>query len=157
MTGAPSPLVAAHDITTFACGQASLDDWLRGRALANQDTGASRTYVIAEGSRVVGYYALASGSVVAAEAPGKIRRNMPDPVPVMVLGRLAIDTAWQGKGLGADLLRDAVLRTIQAAEIGGISALLVHAIDEQAAAFYRRAGFIPSGIRPLTFFLLLPR
>jgi GNAT superfamily N-acetyltransferase len=156
MISPPVPLTSAFDVASFSSGSAALDDWLARRALANQDTGASRTYVIAETDRVIGYYALTNGSVAATEAPGKIRRNMPDPVPVMILGRLAIDRAWQGKGLGKDLLRDAVLRTLQAAEIAGIRALLVHAIDDRAAAFYERAGFIPSPIRNLTYFLLLP-
>jgi GNAT superfamily N-acetyltransferase len=153
MIAAPVLFNPEHDIGAFSSGTPSLDDWLRKRALANQDTGASRTYVIADGNRVVGYYALANGGVAASEAPGKIRRNMPDPVPVMILGRLAIDTTLQGKGLGSDLLRDAVLRTMQAAEIAGIRAMLVHALDERAAKFYERHGFMPSPMRPLTYFL----
>lgn len=153
MIKAPVLLTGAYDLAVFSCGQPSLDAWLQERALANQNTGASRTYVVVEGRRVVGYYALAAGSVAASEAPGKIRRNMPDPVPVMILGRLAVDRAWQGRGLGADLLHDAVLRTLQAARIGGIRALLVHALDERAAAFYLRSGFSASVVRPLTLFL----
>ena len=155
MISSPALLASAHDVTGFSCGTASLDMWLRKRALKNQDNGASRTYVVAEDGRVIGYYALASGSAVAAEAPGNIRRNMPDPVPVMILARLAIDGAWQGKGLGADMLRDAVLRTMQAAEIGGIRAMLVHALDDRAAEFYLRNGFKPSPLVPLSLFLLL--
>lgn len=155
MSLAPAPLTASHELAEFSCGEPALDDWLQRRALANQATGARRSYVLAEGRRVIGYYALASGSVAASDAPGKIRRNMPDPLPVMVLGRLAIDRAWQGKGLGADLLRDAVLRTLQAAEIAGIRAMLVHALNDRAAAFYVASGFQPSPIRPLTLFLPL--
>lgn len=155
MISPPAPLVSAHDVTRFSCGTPSLDTWLRKRALSNQGTGASRTYVMAENGQVVGYYALANGSVAASEAPGSVRRNMPDPVPVMILARLAIDGAWQGKGLGTDLLRDAVLRTMQAAEIGGIRALLVHALDDPAAVFYQRFGFKPSPVLPLTLFLEL--
>jgi GNAT superfamily N-acetyltransferase len=154
---APVLLTASHEVEGFDSGNPALDTWLRRRALVNQENGASRTYVLTEAKRVIGYYALASGSVAAAEAPGKIKRNMPDPVPVMILGRLAIDRRCQGKGLGTDLLRDAVLRTMQAAEIGGIRALLVHAVDERGAAFYLRAGFIASPVRPLTLLLLLPR
>ena len=152
---APVLLNPEHDVSAFSSGTSSLDEWLRKRALANQDTGASRTYVVANGNRVVGYYALANGSVAAIEAPAKIRRNMPDPLPVMILGRLAIDTALQGKGLGSDLLRDAVLRTMQVAEIAGIRAMLVHALDARAAKFYERSGFMPSPVRPLTYFLPL--
>ncbi len=155
MITAPVLLNPEHDVSVFSSGIQSLDEWLRKRALANQDTGASRTYVIADGNRVVGYYALASGSVAADETPGKIRRNMPDPLPVMILGRLAIDTALQGRGFGSDLLRDAVLRTMQAAEIAGIRAMLVHALDARAAKFYARSGFMASPVRPLTYFLPL--
>ncbi len=155
MITAPVLLAVTHDVSTFSSRTPVLDEWLRKRALNNQGTGASRTYVIADGVRVVGYYALANGSAAAIEAPGKIKRNMPDPVPVMILGRLAVDTTWQGKGLGSDLLRDAVLRTMQAAEIAGIRSLLVHAIDERAAKFYERAGLLRSPVKPLTYFLPL--
>ena len=155
MINAPVLLTAEHAIDQFNCGTPNLDGWLKTRALPNQTTGASRTYVLREGNRVVGFYALASGSVSMADAPGRIKRNMPDPIPVMILARFAIDMNFQGKGLGANLLRDAVLRTIQAAKIGGIRALLAHAKDESAAAFYERNGFIPSPIRPLTMFLPL--
>jgi GNAT superfamily N-acetyltransferase len=155
MISSPALLVSVHDVTRFSSGTPSLDLWLRKRALSNQDTGASRTYVLAEDGHVIGYYALANGSAAAADAPGSIKRNMPDPVPVMILARLAIDRAFQGKGLGADLLRDAVLRTMQAAEIGGIRAMLVHALDVRAAEFYLRFGFKPSPVLPLTLFLQL--
>jgi predicted N-acetyltransferase YhbS len=130
----------------------ALDDWLRRRALANQESGASRTHVVAIGRRVVGYYALAAGAVAPA-ATGRVRRNMPDPVPVMVLGRLAVDVGWQGRGLGRALLCDALLRTLQAADIAGIRAILVHAIDDDARRFYQRCGFRPSPIDPLTLMI----
>lgn len=156
MTSAPELLNSSHDVAAFDCGQPALNVWLKGgRALGNQSSGASRTYVITEGSRVVGYYALAVGGMAAADAPGRIRRNMPDPIPVMLLGRLAIDLSRQGKGLGFDLLRDAVMRTQQASAIAGIRALLVHAMDTNAARFYERAGFLSSPVRPLTYLLLL--
>lgn len=157
MIAAPVLLEAGHDLADFASGNMALDDWLRRRALANQDGGGSRTYVLAQDQWVVGYYALAIGSVAAAEAPGRVRRNMPDPIPIIILARLAINRSWQGKGLGSDLLRDAVIRTMKAAEIAGIRALLVHAVDEKAASFYERHGFSVSPIRPLSYFLLLPR
>lgn len=155
MICAPSLLAVEHDVALFQSGEQVLDDWLKRRALTNQTSGASRTYVITDERRVIGYYALAAGAVTANEAPGKVRRNMPDPIPVMVLGRLAVDQEWQGQGLGLDLLRDAILRTLQAAEIAGIRALLVHALHEQAARFYEHAGFRPSPIRPLTYFITL--
>ena len=147
MITSPTLLSPVHDVSRFDCGNAALDEWLRTHALRNQGSGASRTYVVEEESRVVGYFALVNGGVAAAEAPGKLRRNMPDPIPVMILTRLAIDRSWQGRGLGLDLLRDAVLRTQQAAMIARIRALLVHAIDEGAAQFYERAGFLRSPIR----------
>lgn len=128
---------------------------MRRRALGNQESGASRTYVICAGRRVVGYYALAVGAVAHAEATGRTRRNMPDPVPVMVLGRFAIDAACQGGGLGRALLRDAALRTLQAADIAGIRAILVHAISEDARRFYQRCGFQPSPVDPMTLMITL--
>jgi GNAT superfamily N-acetyltransferase len=124
---APEHLTAAHDVSAFDSGVPGLDAWLKKRALSNEETGASRTYVICAGGRVVGYYALATGGVAQAQAPGRVRRNMPDPVPVMILARLAVDRNWQGRNLGGSLLRDAILRTLQAAKIGGIRAILVDA------------------------------
>ena len=155
MINTPVLLTVEHAIDQFNCGNSNLDTWLKARALPNQTTGASRTYVLRQGNNVIGFYALASGSVSTADAPGRIKRNMPDPIPVMILARFAVDSAWQGKGLGIDLLRDAVLRTLQAAEIGGIRALIAHAKDDRAAVFYERNGFLPSPIRPLTLFLPL--
>jgi len=152
---APELLAKEHDLTAFRSGEQALDDWLRRRALANQRSGASRTYVVTANDQVIGYYSLAAGAILPAQSTGKVRRNMPNPIPVMVLGRLAVDQTWQGQGLGADLLRDALLRTIQAAEITGIRALLVHALHEKAAAFYSRFGFRPSPIQPMTYMLLL--
>ena len=151
--GPPAHLSPAHDLAAFESGVPELDDWLKKRALANEATGASRTYVVCAGGRVVGYYALATGSVGHAQAPGRIRRNMPDPVPVMILGRLAVDRAWRGRDLGRSLLRDAVLRTLQAAKIGGIRAILVHAISDQAKRFYEHYGFVASPIDPLTLMI----
>ena len=142
----PTLLTESHERASFSCGESDLDEWLVRRALANQFSGASRTYVVTVENRVVAYYALASGAVMAGEAPGRVRRNMPDPIPVIVLGGLAVDQGWQGQGLGAALLRDAILRSLQAAEIVGIRAILVHALHEKAAAFYRNAGFQPSPI-----------
>lgn len=153
--GAPETLGADHDLSPFDSGTPALDDWLRRRALRNQESGASRTYTICADRRVVGYYALAVGAVAHAEATGRTRRNMPDPVPVMVLGRLAIDAGFQGRGLGRALLRDAILRTLQAAEIAGIRAILVHAISEDARRFYERCGFQPSPLDPMTLMITL--
>ena len=133
---APQRLDAAHDLGTFDCGSLPLDDWLRRRALRNEAEGGSRTYVVCEGVWVVAYYCLANGAVMHAQAPGRVRRNMPDPIPVMVLGRLAVDRRVQGRGLGRGLLRDAILRTVQAAEIAGIRAIVIHAKNETARCWY---------------------
>ncbi|MBI4472710.1 MAG: GNAT family N-acetyltransferase, partial [Acidobacteria bacterium] len=112
---APEKLTAKHDVSAFTSGEPALDDWLKRRALANEESGASRTYVVSSRGRVVGYYALANGAVAHSDVTGRVRRNMPNPIPVMIVGRLAIDEAYQGRQLGAALLRDAILRTLQAA------------------------------------------
>jgi GNAT superfamily N-acetyltransferase len=150
---APEHLTAAHDLSTFDCGIADLNDWLKKRALSNEESGASRTYVVCSAGRIVGYYALASGGVALARAPGRVRRNMPDPLPVMIVGRLAVEEGWQGRNVGRSLLRDAVLRTLQAAEIGGIRAILVHAIWENAKRFYERYGFSVPLTDPMTLMI----
>ena len=151
--GPPEPLSAEHDSSAFGSGEPALDDWLRKRALANEQSGASRTYAITAGSRVVGFYCLAAGSVAKQAATGHIRRNMPEPIPVMIIGRLAIDRGFQGRGLGKALLRDAVLRTLQAAAIAGMRAILLHAISENAKLFYVHCGFSESPLDPMMMML----
>lgn len=148
-------LTLEHDIQIFESGERSLDEWIVQRALRNERDGASRTYVICASNVVVGYYALSTGSIVSVSAPGRIRRNMPDPIPVMVLGRLAIDRRWQGRGLGQALLRDAILRTIQVSDVVGIRAIVVNAISENARLFYEKYDFKSSPIDPLLMMLLL--
>lgn len=155
MLSAPAPLAAEHRIDDFCCGVASLDDWLKRRAYPNQVSGASRTYVVAEGKKVAGYYCLASGALELNNAPAAIRRNMPDPIPVAILGRLAVDQSYQGKGLGAALLQDAVVRTAQAGGILGIRGLVVHALSLEAKAFYEHYGFTASPAQPMTLILSL--
>lgn len=152
---APVPLTAAHDLDAFDCGNDSLNAWLKKRALANERDGASRTYVVCNDRQVVAYYCLATGAIVLKAAPGKVRRNMPDPIPVMVLGRLAVDRAWQGKNLGTALLADAIKRTLSAAEIAGIRAIVVHAISDEAKRFYEDRGFTASPVAPMTMMLTL--
>lgn len=149
----PEKLSREHNLSGLNSGEPALDDWLRRRAIQNEGSGSSRTYVVCANRRVVGYYTLANGAIAHAQAPGKVKRNMPDPVPVMILGRLAVDKDFQGRGIGTGLLRDAVLRTVQAAEIAGIRAMLVHAISEPAKRFYQKHGFISSPIDPLTVML----
>ena len=149
----PEPIASHHNLEGFDSGVAALDDWLERRARQNEAEGASRTFVICSEQRVVGYYSLAAGSLTRSAATSRVRRNMPDPAPVVLLGRLALDRAWQGRGLGADLLRDAVLRTLGAAEFIGVRAMLVHAISEDAKAFYERHGFRASPIEPMTLMI----
>jgi len=146
----PEPITTAHDTESFSCGIPVLDEWLERRALRNEGTGASRTFVVCSGRRVIGYYALATGSVGHRNTPAKVRPNMPDPVPVMVLGRLAVDQQWQHAGLGRSLLKDAVLRTLSVSQQAGIKALLVHALSEDAKTFYVRYGFQVSPLDPMT-------
>ena len=150
MLRAPEPLNPDHDTHGFDCGVASLNTWLERRAAANQVSGASRTFVICEGSKVVGYYALAASAVAPAAAPGRFRRNMPDPVPVVVLGRLAVATSHHGHGLGRALFQDAALRVIHAAEAIGIRGMVVHALSEEARAFYLRLGLDESPLDSMT-------
>ena len=142
---APQPLTARHLLDTFDCGEPSLDEWLKRRALANQLGGASRTFVVADAEdRVVGYYSLAAGAVSRNLATGGVRRNMPDPVPVLVLARLAVERNAQGMQLGAALLQDAVNRAVSVSQNAGVRALLVHALDDKAKQFYLHYGLVES-------------
>lgn len=152
---APEPLSDEHDFSDFDCGVPALNDWLRRRARANEVSGASRTYVLCESKRVVGYFALASGSANLSIAPGRFRRNMPDPIPVAILARLAIDQRHQRQGLGNALFQDAVLRVSHAAHAIGIRGILVHAISAEARAFYEALGFEPSSVDPMTLMIAL--
>ncbi len=147
---APEPLAAHHDTAAFACGVDSLDHWLKQRALKNQATGASRTFVVCDGNRGLAYYALASSAVTVEAATGSLRRNMPDPIPVVILGRLAIDQSLQASGMGRALVSDACLRVIAAADAIGIRGMVVHALSESARNFYERVGFDPSPLDPMT-------
>ncbi len=148
----PAPLSRGDPTGCFDSGSLVLDVWLAAEALRNEEAGASRTYVVREAGRIVAFYALAAGGVVRSSAPGGVRRNMPDPIPVMVLARLAVARSHQGRGIGRALVRDALLRTVRASEIAGMRAVVAHAIDEQAAAFYKRLGFRPSPIDALVYF-----
>ena len=151
----PELLTAQHDVSDFTSTEPTLDKWLKRRALKSQKSGAARTYVVTSENFVIGYYSLAVGSVTRSVSVSRVRRNMPDPIPVMLLARLAIDDSWQGRGLGRSLLRDAVLRAIQAADIVGIRALLVHAISDDAKRFYQYFGFQPSEIESMTLMATL--
>jgi GNAT superfamily N-acetyltransferase len=152
---APEPIQEHHRIDAFDCGVPILDDWLKRRARANQAGGASRTYVVSDDDKAVAYYALASGAIEIANATSRIRRNMPDPIPIAVLGRLAIALNYQGRGLGRALVRDAFHRISQAADIIGIRGIVVHAISPEAKKFYLAVGFEMSSLQSMTLMVTL--
>ena len=151
----PEPLSINCSVADFDCGISALDDWLKRRALNNQSSGATRTFVVCTEERVVGYYALAAGSINTQAAQGNFRRNMPDPIPVVILARLAIDRSCQGRGLGRALFRDAAIRVSAAAETIGIRGIVVHAISPVARDFYLALGFDRSPLEPMTLTITL--
>lgn len=157
MLTAPAPIQMTHTLDAFDCGEESLNRWLKERARKREETHSARTYVTCVGDVVVGYSCLASGAVTRAGAAKSLQRNMPGPVPVMILGRLAIDRSHQGQGIGQALLRDAILRTLSVSELAGVVALLAHALNEQARQFYLRYEFLVSPLGPMTVMLPLKR
>lgn len=145
-----------HCVDAFDCGQEDLNGWLRRYALHNQGAGAAQTYVGLVGGALIGYYSLAVGQIEYCDAPERLQKGLArHPVPIMLLARLAVDKGWQNKGVGRALLRDAVQRTAQAADIAGIRALAVHAKDEQARRYYEQFDFAPSPTDPLHLLVLL--
>ena len=152
---APALLAEHHQLDEFNSGEASLDEWLKKRARVNQVEGASRVFVTCESHRVVGYYSLSSASIVHEIVPGRFRRNMPDPIPVVLLGRLAIAKEWQKKGIGRSLFRDATLRVSHAAEAIGVRGIVVHAISDEARKFYLAIGFTECPHEPMTLVVTL--
>lgn len=141
----PEPLTAAHDVSEFSCGKPTLDHWLRTRALSNQEKGFTAVLVVHKAGRVVGYYGLAPTAVVPNILPRSIRTGqLPDPVPCLLLGQLATDINWVGRGIGTGLLKHALERCVHAASLVGGRALMVNAVDDEAAAFWRRRGFLLS-------------
>lgn len=150
MLSAPCLLSAEHDLSAFDCGEPTLNEWLRRRAPQNQACGASRTFVCCEGNAVVGYYALAASAVAPAAAPGRFRRNMPDPIPVVVFARLAVAASHHGQGLGRALFQDAARRALYAADVIGVRGLIVHALSDAARAFYLQLGLEPSPLDAMT-------
>jgi GNAT superfamily N-acetyltransferase len=149
-------LTKDHNLSSFDCGKASLNDWLKRFALVNQQSDAARTYVVQRGGRVVAYYSLTAGSVRREESSARVAKGLAShPIGVILLARLAVDRAEQGKGLGKALLVDALTRCLEAAEVIGARAILVHAIDDEAAAFYARFGFEPSPLEPNQLLLLM--
>jgi len=150
---APEPIDRRHDLSQFLCGKPSLDNWLRTRALSNHRKGFTAVVVIHENGRVVGYYGLAPTAVVPAALPRPLRTGQPpDPVPCLLLGQLATDRQWAGQGIGTGLLKHALERSVEAARLIGGRALVVNAVDEDAAQFWRRRGFVPSNDDPMIFF-----
>lgn len=138
----PLSLTVDHQTAGFDCGIDSLNEWLIRRALKNEYGGGSRTYVVCNGKRVAGYYAIAAGSIAREESPGRIRRNMPDPIPALILGRLAVDQGWQGAGIGQGLLKDAIARSINVSQQIGARVLIVHALNNKAEVLYLKHGFM---------------
>lgn len=150
---APEPLTAQHDVSLFSCGKPALDHWLKKRALSNLQKGFTAVLVVHEAGRVVGYYGLAPTAVIPSTLPRSIRTGQPpDPVPCLLLGQLATDLNWAGKGIGMGLLKHALERCVAAADLVGGRALMVNAVDEEAADFWRRRGFLPSKDDPFILY-----
>lgn len=152
---APTPITAEHDITDFDSGKVSLNHWLQKRSLKNQTAGASRCFVVCNDNEVVGYYCLSAGAISHEAFPKSMRRNMPDPLPVILLGRLAVDQRYHNQGIGQALLRDAMLRAVNVSKDTGVFAILVHALSEPAKQFYLSRGFVESSIQPMTLMMTL--
>jgi GNAT superfamily N-acetyltransferase len=149
----PQAFSNLHDAAEFSCGDDTLDLWIRSNAAKNETNDASRTFVVCAEERVVAYYALAAGSVDRAYVPKSLQRNMPNPLPVVVLGRLAVDRRYQDRGLGSGLLKDAMIRVALTSQTIGVKAMLVHAISEDARQWYLKRWFLESPLDPMTLFL----
>ena len=151
----PILISSEHELNDFDSGESSLNEWLKKRALKNQASGGSRCFILCNGKKVIGYYTLSAGAIHHDTAPKAMRRNMPDPLPVLLLGRLAIDKNYHNKGLGSALLRDAMIRAVSVASDAGVFAILVHALSEQAKRFYLSRGFVESILQPMTLIMTL--
>ena len=151
----PELLDSRHDVDTFDCGSESLNHWLKRRASRNQREGSSRTWVVTDGTRVVGFYASATAVLARTEATTRAARNQPDPLPALLLGRMAVDRDHRGRGLAAALLKHFLLKALEVAELTGLRLVLVHAKDSRAAGFYRHYGFEPSPVDDMTLMLLM--
>lgn len=151
----PAPISAIHKLENFDSGESSLDDWLKKRAFKNHMAGASRCFVLCIDQVVIGYYSLSAGAIGHEMAPKAMRRNMPDPLPILLIGRLAIDKCYHNRGLGQSLLRDAMIRAVSVANDTGVFAILVHALSEQAKRFYLSRGFVQSSLQPMTLIMTL--
>jgi GNAT superfamily N-acetyltransferase len=151
----PAPITADQELAGFDSGEPSLNEWLKKRAFKNHVSGASRCFVLCAGANVIGYYSLSAGAISHETAPKPMRRNMPDPLPVLLLGRLAVDKRYHNQGIGQALLRDAMLRAVNVAGDAGVFALLVHALSDQAKQFYLSRGFVESLLQPMTLIMTL--
>jgi GNAT superfamily N-acetyltransferase len=151
----PAPITVNHQLANFDSGELALNDWLKKRALKNQATGASRCFVVRSGAEVIGYYSLSAGAISQAAAPKAMRRNMPDPLPILLLDRLAVDKRYHNQGIGQALLRDAMLRAVNVAGEAGVFAMLVHALTDSAKQFYLSRGFIESPLQPMTLLMTI--
>jgi GNAT superfamily N-acetyltransferase len=151
----PGPITADHDLADFDSGELSLNEWLRRRAFKNHAAGASRCFVLCDGRTVIAYYSLSAGAISHEAAPKAMRRNMPDPLPILLLGRLAVDRRYHNQGVGQALLRDAMLRAVSVAGEAGVFAILVHALSSQARQFHRSRGFVESPLQPMTLFMTI--
>jgi len=149
----PAPITADQELADFYSGEPSLNEWLKKRAFKNHVSGASRCFVLCAGANVIGYYSLSAGAISHETAPKPMRRNMPSPLPVLLLGRLAVDKRYHNQGIGQALLRDAMLRAVNVAGDAGVFALLVHALSDQAKQFYLSRGFVESLLQPMTLIM----
>ncbi|KTG21622.1 GCN5 family acetyltransferase [Pseudoalteromonas sp. XI10] len=148
---APELLTDEHVLDVFSCGKPELDDWLIKKALKNHKRNNTRVYVVCDdNNKVIGYYAIAMGSVQRESALSSLKRNSPNPIPMVVLARLAVDEGYKGRGIGVGLLKDCVLRSVHAMNVVGGAGILVHALDDEAKAFYKRFGFNESPIDAMT-------
>ena len=152
---APAPIAEDHALSDFDSGEVFLDEWLRKRAVKNHASGASRCFVVCCGASVIGYYSLSAGAIGHEASPKAMRRNMPDPLPVLLLGRLAIDKRYQHQGIGRALLRDAMIRAANVSRDAGVCAILVHAISDQAKRFYLSQGFVQSPLQAMTLLMTI--
>ncbi len=151
----PAPITADQELANFDSGVLSLNEWLKRRAFKNHASGASRCFVLCAGATVIAYYSLSAGAISHEAAPKAMRRNMPDPLPVLLLGRLAVDRHYHNQGIGQALLRDAMLRAVNVASDAGVFAILVHALSDQAKQFYLSRGFVESPLQPMTLFMTI--
>jgi GNAT superfamily N-acetyltransferase len=151
----PAPITADHELANFDSGVLSLNEWLKRRAFKNHASGASRCFVLCAGATVIAYYSLSAGAISHEAAPKAMRRNIPDPLPVLLLGRLAVDRRYHNQGIGQALLRDAMLRAVNVAGKADVFALLVHALSDQAKQFYLSRGFVESPLQPMTLLMTI--